>query len=248
MTVYVEWVEGGGNPATSDLTVKAACNNEPLDTLKFHPFQSIIVGLGGFTETSASAGTFSAAQDLYREGYDAYWFTHGDYERALSETKTGLTYRGVQNVAMWGYSFGGNRIYDVSKGIKEAGFSSAIRYTAYIDAIDIDPLEQPIPPFTIAERAKPPGSPIHDSYYQREYLQLRGNSTNNELQGLAATYYDSEADLLAGGYVTPVTSVDLSDTVEPNSDDFAGSHSAIDRYTYVRGFYKDRTLSIVPNR
>ena len=251
-TVFVEWA--GSGHGTADLTVQACHDGAALDTLKFHTFHSIVVGLGGLFEEgiynddgSIDAGTGKAAFDLYKEGYDTFWYTHGNYESARDEIITGLTDRGVQNVVMWGYSLGGNRLRDVAQSIVSAGYGSSIKYTAYVDAIDFVLLA----PW--AERQKPPGSPKHDSFYQRIDPEIRGNSTVEDLEGLQQTTYDSQEefeDAWDAEELTPVSNVDLSTEVaaENPAGWLADNHRWIDGYVYRQKLYLNRTTEIVPTR
>ena len=124
--------------------------------------------------------------------------------------------------------------------IDDAGFGDRIRYTAYVDGIDVFGV-------TVAERQKPPGSPIHDSFYQRVDPALRGNSTTEQLEGLEQTTYDSLADFEAardGGTLTPVSNVNLSDEI----GGLFGQHMAIDGYVFGQRLYVNRSIEIVNQR
>lgn len=195
-----------------------------LDSIRFHTFQSIVVGIGGFTQGDAmETGTGVAAKRLYEEGYDAWWFTHLDSNDATSQITIAASDRGVQNVGMWGYSLGGGDVRDVASGLTSGGIGGLIRYTAYVDAINV------VLGFPFAETRKPPSSPVHDSYYQREDLILRGDATTQELDGVTSM------------------NLDVSDIVDSEATGL-GPHVDIDHTVAVQDLYLSRVKYFVTLR
>jgi hypothetical protein len=81
-----------------------------------------------------------------------------------SEVKAAVTQRGVDYVALLGYSHGGGSVYEVSDAMHLDPISFDLKYTAYIDAIK--------QPFTgiDAEDRRPRNSDFHVNYFQNGTL------------------------------------------------------------------------------
>ena len=172
LIVWVEWVSS--EHGTAELDVEPLAATLPKDTLVFHTFQSIVVALGGEDQVPSdpaapTAGTFAVAIDLYRAGYDVHMFDEDDVAAdgtgaVFDEVANAVQNRGVDEIAVFGYSHGGGSTYslvdllDISRpglGVFEIQFSS------YVDAVrnnsDIDVAQ---------ELRRPPSSLYHLNQYQ----------------------------------------------------------------------------------
>ena len=83
LTVYVEWVSASHGTANLSLVDKNV--GFVFDTLTFHTFNSVAIGLSGeqFSESSGSgnaldSGIFDVMVQMYESGYDAYYFNEDD--------------------------------------------------------------------------------------------------------------------------------------------------------------------------
>jgi hypothetical protein len=171
-TFWVEWA--APQAGVADLDVEALPVNVPKDTLVFHTFQSIVVALGGENQVPSDPpapdlGTFVVAVDLYEQGYDVHMFDEDNVEPdgsgiVFDEVANAVQNRGVDEVAIFGYSHGGGATHgladllDVSRptiGVFE------IEFTSYVDAVrnssDIDVRQ---------ELRRPPSSDFHLNQYQ----------------------------------------------------------------------------------
>ncbi len=154
------------------------------DSVVFHSFQSITIAIGGNTQDPAkfgdpNLGTFTMAGKLYGTGYDVHMFAHGQVQStgkgaAYDEVVSAVLNRNVDNVAIYGYSWGGGATYELSAGLNAnkslapAGYK--LRYTAYIDGIRHNSIS--------AETRKPVGTAYHDNFFQRKDFFLKGNSVS----------------------------------------------------------------------
>ena len=158
LTVFVEWADP--NHGTCILDAEPTTANNVLDSVKFHTFKSIIIAIGGLGQSApaSGSGTGKTATKLYKLGYDAQWFPERKKGAAQKEGERAITKRGVQAIAMLGYSFGGGKIRDI------AADSGIVRgkliWTGYVDARDIG--------FGLGEPVdeKPKGSPKHLCQYE----------------------------------------------------------------------------------
>jgi hypothetical protein len=172
LTVWVEWAEP--QHGTAELRVEPLAGTLPKDTLVFHTFTSIVIALGGEGQVPSdpadpTAGTFAVAIDLYGRGYDVHMFDEDDVAAdgtgaVFDEVANAVQNRGVDEIAIFGYSHGGGSTYsladllDVSRpalGVFE------IQFTSYVDAVrnnsDIDVAQ---------ELRRPPSSLYHLNQYQ----------------------------------------------------------------------------------
>jgi cysteine-rich repeat protein len=179
------WVENAGGAATLRLEARRAGGGETVaaDEADFFPFTSILIALGGESQTpsdppSGNYGTFGMARTLYGMGYDIHMYN----EDTIGGDGAGIPYdevvgavrdRGVNAVAIFGYSHGGGSTYDMADRLdvnRGSIGSFAIAYTAYVDGIrnssDIN---------ILSETRRPP-SAYHVNYYQRNELFIRGDS------------------------------------------------------------------------
>jgi hypothetical protein len=172
LTVWMEWASSEHGVAELDVEPLGAAL--PEDTLVFHTFQSIVVALGGENQVPSdpadpAAGTFALAIDLYRAGYDVHMHDEDDVAAdgtgvVFNEVANAVQNRGVDEVAIFGYSHGGGSTYvladllDISRpalGVFE------IQFTSYVDSVR-DTSE-----FDVAqELRRPPSSLYHLNQYQ----------------------------------------------------------------------------------
>jgi hypothetical protein len=193
LTVYVEWIEPRHGTADLHLVnVISPTQFLMLDSLKFHTFHSILVALGGkgstpsYTLPKASNlnaathdGIYSPAGELYRSGYDVYMYqSDGKSSEGVNNVEvdgTGAAYneivaaikeRAVDEVAIFGHSWGGGATYLISNALTNNAASIgtfSIKYTAYVDAAQFRVARLPVP----AETRPPAGSAWHVNMYQR---------------------------------------------------------------------------------
>jgi len=183
-TVWVEYTSDThtvGNSATMTFVASDGIATA-TDRLVFHSFQSIVVAIGGNTQDPTKVGdpnlgTFTMGRTLYTKGYDAYLFAHDQIQStgrgaAYDEVVNAVLKRNVDNVAIFGYSWGGGATYELSVGLAaNASLATAgykLQYTAYVDAIRHGSIT--------AETRKPASTALHDNYFQRRDLLLRGSS------------------------------------------------------------------------
>lgn len=172
LTVWVEWASAAHG--TADLHVEPLTASVPKDTLTFHTFHSIVAALGGENQVPSDpadpdAGTFVVATGLYRQGYDVHMFDEDDVSAdgsgvVFDEIVNAVQHRGVDEVAIFGYSHGGGSTYDLADLLDlnrpTIGFFD-IQFTSYVDAVsndsDIDVAQ---------ELRRPPSSAYHLNHYQ----------------------------------------------------------------------------------
>jgi len=172
LNLGVEWA--GSSQGTASLELLSVGSSTAADRLVFHTFQSITLALGGegqvpTTPLDPNHGTFAVAIELYRQGYDVQMFD----EDAVGATGLGAVYdeivtaiqdRGVDELAIYGYSHGGGSTYHLSErlDIDRLGIGTFdIVFTSYVDGVrnssDTD---------TAMELRRPPTSAYHANHYQ----------------------------------------------------------------------------------
>lgn len=173
LTLWVEWATAAHGAA--ELHIESPALHAPKDTLLFHSFQSIVIALGGENQVPTdppdpNAGTFVAAQALYRAGYDVHMFDEDGVSAngsgvVFNEAATAIRERGVGSVAIFGYSHGGGSTYDLAELLdlsRPALGVFEIEYTSYVDSVsnnsDFD---------TAQELRRPPSTAFHLNHYQR---------------------------------------------------------------------------------
>lgn len=189
------WVEYASTVQTVGATLTLLASdgvNNATDSVAFHSFQSVIIAIGGNTQDpqnfgDSRLGTFTMAGKLYEQGYDVHLFAHNQ----ISKTGTGAAYnevasavlkRGVTNVAVYGYSWGGGATYELSAGLKANAALQGkfeLRYTAYVDGIRHGSIS--------SETRLPVNSTYHDNFYQRKDWLLKGNSVRGAQLNLNVT-------------------------------------------------------------
>lgn len=170
------WVEHtGGAAAQLALTVEAvSAPGETLaeDRVRFYPFTSVVLALGGEGQVptdpgDANHGVFRLALDLVEQGFDAHLYD----EDLVSASGSGAVYdeivsaaadRGVNQVALFGYSHGAGSIYHLTERMQDNVVTNIdVVYTAYVDSVrnnsDLD---------TAQELRRPVASLYHVNYYQ----------------------------------------------------------------------------------
>ncbi len=180
--LWVEWVGPGAAPTRSWLELQArdAQTNNVLASRKiyFYSFQSVVIAFGGFTEVPGDPpnpgyGVFNIAANLYRLGYDVHMYPYNGVNLsgagpAFDEVASAINHRGVTNVAIFGYSWGGGSTYLLADRVitdpqnqidNNNNNRFTISFTGYIDAI--------VRGTTIAEWKRPRGSGFHHNQYQR---------------------------------------------------------------------------------
>jgi hypothetical protein len=173
LTLWVEWASP--THGTADLHIEPPAAEVPKDTLTFHTFHGIVAALGGEDQVPSAppdpnSGTFVIATDLYQQqGYDVHMYD----EDNVSADGSGVVYdeivnavqnRGVDEVAIFGYSHGGGSTYSLSDRLDVNRVAIGvfdINFTSYVDAVgnssDIDMSQ---------ELRRPPSTAYHLNHYQ----------------------------------------------------------------------------------
>ena len=172
LTVWVEWVSS--EHGTAELDVEPLSATLTKDALVFHTFQSIVVALGGEDQVPSdpadpTTGTFAVATDLYRAGYDVHMFDEDEVAAdgtgaVFDEVANAVQNRGVDEIAIFGYSHGGGSTYSLADllDISRPGLGVfEIQFSSYVDAVrnnsDFDVAQ---------ELRRPPSSLYHLNQYQ----------------------------------------------------------------------------------
>lgn len=176
LTVWVEWVATAHG--TTTLAIERLDNGTIKDALTFHTFRSVVMALGGEGQIPSDpadpeSGTFVVAVDLYALGYDVHMYDEDNVGSdgagaVYNEVVTAVQSRGVEQVAIFGYSHGGGSTYHLAQRLdnNRAGIGLFdIAYTSYVDSVrnnsDID---------TAQELRRPPASAFHENHYQHGTL------------------------------------------------------------------------------
>jgi len=186
-TLWAESPEGG--EADLDLVARNIATGAIVasDRVRFVPFTSVVIALGGESQVPADPplepanhGMFQLAITLYRMGYDVHMYDEdvvpaSGAGSAYNEVVSAIQRRGVSAVAIYGYSHGGGSTNDLARRL-DANRASigpfAVHFTAYVDGIDNDS------DFDIdTETGLPPSTAYHANYYEHPgcgFLQLCG--------------------------------------------------------------------------
>lgn len=221
LTVFVEWASTSHGIA--DLQLERV-DGSILDVVTFHTFHDIVMALGGEGQTPTvpvdpGQGTFVLGRALYALGYDVHLYDEDNVGSdgsgsVFDEVVDAVSHRGVDRVAIYGYSHGGGSTYDLADRLdaQRAGIGNfEIEFTSYVDAVgnnsDIDVSQ---------ETRRPPSSGLHANHYQHGTL--------------------FEDFLLDGGPVTdsvpPPTGLDVETTPWGAN----ATHFEIDDFVQVRDF------------
>jgi hypothetical protein len=188
---YVEWDPGDTTTAEAFLELYAKDNTtgvtKPLDTVRFYPFNSIVIAFVGEFQSPADpdSGMHETATGLHESGYDVQLFDEGDvgwdglpYESYWAAYNA-AQYAGVDQVALIGYSHGGGAVYTLAERLQnDPPPGMTLAFTAYIDAIRNGS--------TIAETRLPlPGNQYHHNQYQNTQDPDWWNFSNDGVSGEA---------------------------------------------------------------
>ncbi|MCA9256848.1 MAG: hypothetical protein KDA33_14465, partial [Phycisphaerales bacterium] len=219
-TIYVEWDSAAHGVADLELETVGGVT---LDAITFHTFRAIVMALGGEgQETSvpidANNGTFVVGFALYAQGYDAFLYDEDNVTAdgsgsVFDEVVDAISHRGVDRVAIFGYSHGGGSTYDLADRLdaQRAGIGNfEIEFTSYVDAVgnnsDID---------TAQETRRPPSTGLHANHYQHgtlfEDFFLDGGPVTNSIP--APTGLDVETTAWGAG----CTHFEIDDFVQVRS-------------------------------
>ncbi|HPF39578.1 MAG TPA: hypothetical protein P5081_02970 [Phycisphaerae bacterium] len=220
LTIYVEWDSAAHGVADLELETVGGAT---LDAVTFHTFRAIVMALGGEgQETSVpidtNNGTFVVGFALYAQGYDAFLYDEDNVTAdgsgsVFNEVVDAISHRGVDRVAIFGYSHGGGSTYDLADRLdaQRAGIGNfEIEFTSYVDAVgnnsDID---------TSQETRRPPSTGLHANHYQHgtlfEDFFLDGGPVTNSIP--APTGLDVETTAWGAG----CTHFEIDDFVQVRS-------------------------------
>lgn len=168
------WVEWNGAPGLAALSLRALEPDARLDRLVFHAFESLVVALGGEGQTPGlpldpNHGTFVVATELYERGYDVLMrdedhVTANGSGAVYTEVVNAIQHRGVETLAIFGYSHGGGSTYDLCERLDAFRGSIgtfSIAFTSYVDGVENDSdtdLDK--------ELRRPPSSGYHANHWQ----------------------------------------------------------------------------------
>lgn len=172
LTLWAEWT--GTAPGTVTLDLGTLESGTVADRLVFHVFRGLVVALGGEGQVPGlpldpNHGTFLAATTFYEDGYDVLM---RDEDEVLpdgsgpvyAEVVNAIQHRGVDRLAIYGYSHGAGSTYDLCDRLDLfAGTIGAftVEFTSYVDSVqndsDVD---------VDMELRRPIGSAWHANHYQ----------------------------------------------------------------------------------
>ncbi len=172
LTVWVEWA--AASQGVAELHLEPTTGAYSLDVLKFHTFRSIVMALGGEGQVpsvpvDANHGTFVVGIALYAQGYDVHLYdednvTANGSGATLNEVVTAVRDRGVDQVAIFGYSHGGGSTHDLAERLDNdrAGIGEfEIVATSYVDGVGNSS------DFDISQEVRrPPSTDYHANQYQ----------------------------------------------------------------------------------
>jgi hypothetical protein len=222
-SVWVEWVTPGTAPGQASLDFRlvdnVSGNTVFTDRLVFHPFMSVVIAIGGFTQTpgdpaEAGSGTFQTAIDLYRDGYDVHMYAETEVQAdgsgaAYNEVVSAIENRGVRHVAIIGFSWGGGATFQLANGLDANrpfifGGPFTIDFTAYVDAVKHVTGFPPLPP----ETRRPPSSRWHLNIYEPNSAEGGGPMPNTSLDGGANEDDNTE---VTAGFTSGLTHTTIDD-------------------------------------
>lgn len=176
LTLWVEWASASHGIA--DLELETFDGALTLDAVTLHTFQSILMALGGEGQPTSvpvdpNHGTFVVGRALYAAGYDVFMYDEDNVGSdgsgaVFNEVVDAVGQRGVDRVAIFGYSHGGGSTYDLADRLdaQRAGIGNfEIEFTSYVDGVgnnsDVD---------TSMETRRPPSTGLHANHYQHGTL------------------------------------------------------------------------------
>ena len=187
------WAEYASNgDASYTLTLKATnfYTEDELfsETVTFRPFNSVTCAFVDRSETPGAAqtspGINSWAIDRLLDGYDVYLCAgnaNGE-EYAFDEIINAVNNRGVNQVALVGYRYGGNSVYNLAQRLHddtqdEIASDYSLAFTAYVDAVRTWPL-------ALAETRRPLGTAFHANYYRADGAYMDDAEDNRDYSNL----------------------------------------------------------------
>ena len=181
-TVYVEWT-GDYHLLATNILLYDFSSGAPqfIDSITFHTFQGISIGLSGEDVSGSSnylgSGMYTVAKELYASGFDAYFFDEDNVDTVGSgavfdeiKAAVGTTVsslpdyefgRFVAHVGLYGHSHGGGSIADLAElmfNLRGLLKPLTIDITGYVDAIGQTGIH--------GEGRYPIFSQYHANYYQ----------------------------------------------------------------------------------
>ncbi len=216
------WIENpGGGSADLELIARSGTTDICSDKVHFYPFTSIVVAFGGRDQvpsdpvTDTSFGAFIVATNLYHNGYDVHMYDEENVANANTEVDSAVAHRSVSQVAIFGYSWGGDAAFDVADHLNGNTNAFTIRYTAYVDAIN-----NPYELLHVSQDQRPTNTLWHANYYQRTaYYTLRGDAI------VTPPGANFETNLTATG----VTHLNIDDLDVVRNGIFSGVTNHVDR-------------------
>ncbi len=176
LTLWIEWASASHGIA--DLELETLDGAITFDVVTLHTFQSIVIALGGESQPTSvpvdpNHGTFVVGRALYAAGYDVFMYDEDNVSSdgsgaVFNEVVDAVGQRGVDRVAIFGYSHGGGSTYDLADRLdaQRAGIGNfEIEFTSYVDGVgnnsDVD---------TAMETRRPPSTGLHANHYQHGTL------------------------------------------------------------------------------
>jgi hypothetical protein len=220
MSMWVENPSGGNTDL--ELVARSGGRNIYSDKIHFYAFKSIVIVFGGRNQvpsdpvTDANFSAFVIATNLYHNGYDVHMYDEQNVANANAEVDSAVAHRSVTQVAVFGYSWGGDAVFDVADHLNVNTNSFTIRYTAYIDAVN-----NPYNAAHVSQDQRPTNTLWHANYYQRtgySILNLRGNAIVNPPGA------NTETNLTAAG----VTHLNVDDLDVVRNGIFSGVTTHVD--------------------
>jgi hypothetical protein len=191
---WVEWAVDGGSSSTFEFALWDSRHDRKvfLDEIPFQPFTSVTAIIGGNLQTpgdpnpdGATQGLFNLAIDIYQNsGRDVHMYGHwatddnGD-GTVYDEFVSAINDRGVTDVAIMGYSWGGGDTYNLAwrlqqntiggSGISDITKPFTVAFTGYVDAVATAAVWLGAP-----ESRKPPLSTFHCNQYETNTEEAHG--------------------------------------------------------------------------
>lgn len=175
VTYFVEWAT-----INEGITVLQLWNDDltlKLDSLTFHSFDTVVIGLSGRTseDNTFKVDTFKGvALPLYKQGFDVFFTNEENVKAGLVDYGKGAVLTGIKasllrhvsNVAAFGHSQGGGSIYNLSRRLEKDEIEINLAFTVYIDAVKDGKIT--------AEDRRPIDTDLHSNYFQTFSLPLQG--------------------------------------------------------------------------
>jgi hypothetical protein len=182
--LFVEWASV--DHGTADLKFIDADTETVLDTLTFHTFEGIVVGLSGQDWAGAvnifENGMLDVSKELYKRGFDVRYYNQDQVQvypvgsgPVYDEIVHSINEQGVEHVGLFGHSHGGGAVFGLARRLANQGDvgSYQLDVTAYVDAI--------LKGSGGSERRLPVATEHHVNFYQtRRNPPVNGHKTDRE--------------------------------------------------------------------